>query len=160
MLNIKFINCYRTVDFNGLQETLRTLPWDLVTSDTSIDTTQRNSRICLIFCAIDQHILQRTLKQCSGPPYIDNKTMKLIRKKKRLWKSLKTNGSADLFLKFKDFRRKTKKLINSRYQQYLQSLSGKLQENPKHFWAFSILSNLRQNEFLKLLFMDTLGLGT
>ena len=86
--------------------------------------------------------------------------MKLIRKKKRLWKSLKTNGSADLFLKFKDFRRKTKKLINSRYQQYLQSLSGKLQENPKHFWAFSILSNLRQNEFLKLLFMDTIGLGT
>ena len=86
--------------------------------------------------------------------------MKLIRKKKRLWKSLKTNGSADLFLKFKDLRRKTKKLINSRYQQYLQSLSGKLQENPKHFWAFSILSNLRQNEFLKLLFMYTLGLGT
>ena len=27
---------------------------------------------------------------------------------------------------------------------YLQSLSGKLQENPKHFWAFSILSNLRR----------------
>ena len=39
MLNVKFINCYRTVDFNGLRETLRTLPWDLVTSDTSIDTT-------------------------------------------------------------------------------------------------------------------------
>ena len=62
--------------------------------------------------------------------------MKLIRKKKKLWKRLKTNGSADLFLKFKDLRRKTKKLINSSYQQYLQSLSGKLQENPKHFWAF------------------------
>ena len=62
--------------------------------------------------------------------------MKLIRKKKKLWKRLKTNGSADLFLKFKDLKRKTKKLINSSYQQYLQSLSGKLQENPKHFWAF------------------------
>lgn len=34
MLNVKFINYfYRTVDFNGLQETLRTLPWDLVTSE-------------------------------------------------------------------------------------------------------------------------------
>ena len=62
--------------------------------------------------------------------------MKLIRKKKKLWKRLKTNGSADLFLKFTDLRRKTKKLINSSYQQYLQSLCGKLQENPKHFWAF------------------------
>ena len=112
MLNVKFINWYRTVDFNGLQETLRTLPWDLVTSELLVlIQTQRNSRL---FCAIDQHILQRTLKQCSGPPQIDNKTMKLIRKKKRLWKNLKTNGSADLFLKFKDLRRKTKKLINSR----------------------------------------------
>lgn len=67
--------------------------------------------------------------------------MKLIRKKKRLWKNLKTNGSADLFLKFKDLRRKTKKLTNS---------------------IFSLWQNefLRQNEFLKLLFMGTLGLGT
>ena len=62
--------------------------------------------------------------------------MKLIRKKRKPWKHLKTNGSADLFLKFKDLRRKTKKLIISSYLRYLQSLSGKLQENPKHFWAF------------------------
>ena len=52
--------------------------------------------------------------------------MKLIRKKKRLWKNLKTNGSADLFLKFKDLRRKTKKLIISRYQQYLQSFAKRI----------------------------------
>ena len=82
--------------------------------------------------------------------------MKLIRKKKKLWKRLKTNGSADLFLKFKDLRRKTKKLISSSYQQYLQCLSGKLQENIS---GHSILSNLRQNEFLKLLSMETPGLG-
>ena len=91
----------------------------------------------MLFCAIDHNIPQRTLKRRSRPPWIDNEIMKLIyRKKKKLWKRLKTNGSADLFLKFKDLRRKTKKLINSSYQQYLQSLSGKLQENPKHFWAF------------------------
>ena len=36
MLNVKFINWYRTVDFNGLQETLRTLPWDPVTSELPV----------------------------------------------------------------------------------------------------------------------------
>ena len=90
----------------------------------------------MLFRAIDHHIPQRTLKRRSRPPWIDNEIMKLSRKKKKLWKRLKTNGSADLFLKFKDLRRKTKKLINSSYQHYLQSLSGKLQENPRHFWAF------------------------
>ena len=66
--------------------------------------------------------------------------MKLTRKNK-LWKRLKTNGSADLFLKVKDLRRKTKKVINSSYQQYLQSLSGKRQQNPKHFWAFYFITS-------------------
>ena len=62
--------------------------------------------------------------------------MKLVRKKKRLWKRLKSSGSQDLFRRFKELRKKTKRLINHSYSQYLQSLSDKLQDNPKHFWSF------------------------
>ena len=111
----------------------------------------------MLFCAIDHHIPQRTLKRRSRPPWIDNEIMKLIRKKKKLWKRLKTNGSADLFLKFKDLRRKAKKLINSSYQQYLQLCLENSRKIPSIF-GHSILSNLRQNEFLKLLPMETPGL--
>jgi len=57
-------------------------------------------------------------------------------KKKKVWKRLKTGGSQGLNLKFKDLRKKTNRLIDSSYHQYLKSLSGKLQENPKHFWSF------------------------
>ena len=60
--------------------------------DTSLDKFQD-----MLFRAIDHHITQRTLKRRSRPPWIDNEIMKLIRKKKKLWKRLKTNGSADLF---------------------------------------------------------------
>ena len=94
------VYCYRSGDFNGLRESLRTLPWDLVTSDTSIDTSLDKFQD-MLFCAIDHHIPQRTLKRRSRPPWIDNEIMKLIRKKKKLWKRLRTNGSDDLFLKFK-----------------------------------------------------------
>ena len=62
--------------------------------------------------------------------------MKLVRKKKRLWKRLKSSGSQPLFMRFKELRKKTKRLINHRYSQYLQSLSEKLQDNPKHFWSY------------------------
>lgn len=136
-------------DFKGLDETLRVLPWDLVTSDPGIDTSLEKF----------QDIPQRTLKRCSRPPWIDNKIMKLIRKKKKLWKCLKTNGSPDLFLKFKDLRRKTKKLINSNYQQYLHSLSENSKKIPS-ISGHSILLNLRQKEFQKLLFTETPGLET
>ena len=75
------VYCYRSGDFNGLRETLRTLPWDLVTSDTSIDTSLDKFQD-MLFRAIDHHIPQRTLKRLSRPPWIDNEIMKLIRKKK------------------------------------------------------------------------------
>ena len=80
----------------------------VTTLDTSIDTSLDKFQD-MLFRAIDHHIPQRTLKRRSRPPWIDNEIMKLIRKKKKLWKRLKTNGSADLFLK---------------------------KENLKHFWAF------------------------
>lgn len=76
-----------------MQETLRALLWDLVTSDTSIDTSLEKFQD-MLFCAIDQGIPQRTLKRRSRLPCIDNEIMKLIRRKKKLWKLLKTNGSA------------------------------------------------------------------
>lgn len=62
--------------------------------------------------------------------------MKLVIKKKKLWKRLKCSGSQDLFMKFKELRKKTKRLINSSYSKYLQSLSEKLQDNPNHIWPF------------------------
>ena len=62
--------------------------------------------------------------------------MKLIRKKRKLWKQFKSNDLLGVFLKFKELRKKTKRLINTSYYNHLQSLSGKLQDNPKYFWSF------------------------
>ena len=55
---------------------------------------------------------------------------------RKLWKQVKSNGSPGIFLKFKELRKETKRLINTSYYNYLKSLSGKLQDNPKHFWSF------------------------
>ena len=89
-----------------------------------------------MLCAVDQHIPQITLKRRSRPPWINNEVMKLVRKKKKLWKRLKCSGSQDLLMKFKELRKKTKRLINSGYSKYLKSLSEKLQDNPNHIWSF------------------------
>ena len=88
-----------------------------------------------VHSVVAQHIPQKTLKWRSRPPWINNNIMKLVTKK-ILWKRLKSSGSQDLFLRFKEFRKKTKRLINFSYSRYLKSLSEKLQDNPKHFWSF------------------------
>ena len=116
------VYCYRSGDFNGLRESLGTLPWDLVTSDTSIDTSLDKFQD-MLFCAIDHHIPQRTLKRRSRPPWIDNEIMKLIRKKKKLWKRLRTNGSDDLFLKFKDLSPRTRKFGSNTHLRRISETS-------------------------------------
>ena len=126
---------YKKADFKGLQATLHSVPWNLVTCDNCIDTDLIKFQD-LLFAAVNQHIPRISLKRRSRPPWICNDIMKLIRKKRKLWKQVKSNGSPDTFLKFKELRKKTKRLINTSYYNYLQSLSGKLQDNPKHFWTF------------------------
>ena len=129
------VYCYKKADMKGLQETLQSIPWNLVTCDNCIDTGLIKFQD-LLFAAVNQHIPQITLKRRSRPPWICNDIMKLIRKKRKLWKQVKSNGSRGIFLKFKELRKETKRLINTSYYNYLKSLSGKLQDNPKHFWSF------------------------
>lgn len=81
------------------------------------------------------------LKQKARPPWIDKDVMKLVRKKKALWKRLKNNPSAELTSNFKLLRKETKKLISSKYCKYLKSLAGKLKSNPKKFWSFHAIKS-------------------
>lgn len=49
------------------------------------------------------------------------KEMKLVRKKKALWKRPNNNPSIELTSKFKLLRKETKKLVSSNYCKYLKS---------------------------------------
>ena len=70
------VYCYKKADFKGLQETLQSIPWNLVTCDNCIDTGLIKFQD-LLFAAVNQHIPQITLKRRTRPPWICNDIMKL-----------------------------------------------------------------------------------
>ena len=80
----------------------------------------------------------------SRPPWISNKIMKLIREKKKLWKRMKASGLPDLYSKFKEMRKITKKHIHLSDIQYLKNLSMKLKTDPKLFWSFHSMKSRRK----------------
>ena len=90
----------------------------------------------LLLCVIDRHVPRIILRGRSRPPWITAEIMRLIRKKKALWKRMKITSSPDLSVRFKQLRKQTKKCIATSYHQYLQSLSEKLKVDPKTFWSF------------------------
>ena len=57
---------------------------------------------------------------------------------------MKASGSPDLFLKFKEMRKITKKHIHFSYIQYLKNLSMKLKTDPKLFWSFHSMKSKRK----------------
>ena len=67
--------------------------------------------------------------------------MKLVRKKKKLWKKIKVSRCQELSCRFTTLRKRIKKLIQANYHCYLRSLPEKLKTNPKQFWSFYSLKS-------------------
>ena len=130
--------CYHKADFHGLRHTLSHILWDSFICCDDIDSSTANFQD-LVLAAVNQHVATARLRGNSRPPWIDNDVLKMVKKKKALWKRLKSNASADLTSKFKPLRKETKSLISSKYRQYLKSLSEKMKSNPKTFWSFHSL---------------------
>ena len=98
-----------------------------------------------VLVTVEQHIPTMKLKQKARPPWIAKDVIKLVRKKKAIWKRLKNNPSTELTSNFKLPRKETKKLISSNYCKYFKSLADKLKSNPEKFWSFhSIKSKSRR----------------
>ena len=74
-----------------------------------------------------------TLKKPLRPPWINDDVMRLIRKKRRLWKRIKSNESAELFDKCKVLRTETNKRIDAGCLSYLHFLSHEKLQNK---WSF------------------------
>ena len=95
----------------------------------------------LVLAAVGDYVPKMKLRCRSRPPWIDKDVLKLVRKKKILWKHLKACPSPELTTRFKVLRKQTKSIISLKYSQYLKSLSDKLKTNPKEFWSFHSLKS-------------------
>ena len=134
------VYCYKKADFDGLRSTLNHIPRDSVILLSNLNDSVTKFQD-LLLCAIDRYVPRIILRDRSRPPWITAKIMKLIRKKRALWKRMKITSSPDLFTRFKQLRKQTKKFIATSYHQCLQSLSEKLKVDPKKFWSFHAIKS-------------------
>lgn len=131
---------YDKADIDGLRNTFSHILWDSYISCEDIDSGTANFQD-LVLAAVNQHVPKMKLRRKPRPPWIDKEVLKLVRKKKVLWKRLRANASLEVTTKFKFLRKQTKRLISFKYFQYLKSLSDKLKTNPRKFWSFHSLKS-------------------
>ena len=126
---------YKKANFTELNELLGYVPWNCAFLEDDVDGCADKVKD-LLLAAADMCVPLFTVKRRTNPPWINKDLLRLIKKKKRLWRQLKTHPSEILRQMFKDLRSTIKKSIRSEYHKYLQHLSDVLKENPKRFWSY------------------------
>ena len=70
--------------------------------------------------------------------------LKLIRKKRRLWKQAKPSGDPAKWVKYKRLSNSVKNHLNKAYWNYVNDvLTASLKTNPKTFWSFVKLKRVK-----------------
>ena len=131
---------YYKADFVGLRNAFSLISWDSHISSEDIDSSLANFQD-LVLAAVGDYGPKMKLRCRPRPPWIDKDVLKLVRKKKVLWKRLKASPSPELTTRFKLLRKRTKSIISLKYSQYLKSLLDKLKTNPKKFCSFHSLKS-------------------
>lgn len=135
----KFLN-FKKANWEGLNRDLNTVNWDSHLKYGEADISWHRFK-CILNDLTHKHIPSVTVKENSQPPWFDNETFCLCRKKERLRKKYKASRAASDYLSFSNCRKEFKKvvkekmcanfvveddpaLISKKFWKHLKSVSG------------------------------------
>ena len=74
---------------------------------------------------------------------MNRETLKLVRQKKRLWKSVKSTGTQESWQAYKIMEKKVKKKVKNAKHQFEKNIAKNAKKDPKSFYAY--LNNKKSN---------------
>jgi hypothetical protein len=126
---------YHRLNIDDFLQTLNDTPWDLCFSDPPDVDYAHNFKD--LFLAVVNDVVPRSMpKKRRRAPWISNDIIRLIRKKRRLYKAAKSTNSAAKWFKYKTFRNTVKYQVKISYAKYVKTLADDVGQNPKRFWSF------------------------
>ena len=131
----RYVYNYKDADFDGLQEFLFYIPWDIVYDENDMDLSTVKW-MDLFLAAVNDCVPKIEIKSANSASWIDAEVLKAVRRKERLRKRAKRSSSTYHSAIFRLHRAELKSLIKWKRKQYFKGLSTTLTENPKRFWAY------------------------
>ena len=122
---------YKNANFNELKNTLHNIPWDVSFLENDINVNLTNWED-LFWSAVKEFVPKKKVKDKLTPPWIDKEVKIKCRKKDRASRKALRSKSPEDFETFKVLRRECKKLIRSKYNDYLHDLARKVSIHPQN----------------------------
>jgi hypothetical protein len=128
---LKTVSFERTVvEWAAVNQHLSVVDWNLLLSNTSMTHNWKVFKTTLQD-TIAQHTTRVTFKRSSKKPWIDSKILKLIRKKRSLWRTFRRTGAEADYKTHRAFSNKLSTTIKEARTRYEASIANS--KDTKHF---------------------------
>ena len=126
---------WKRADLNGLKHAILHTPWDFAFEENCIDTSVA-SWMDLFLTIADEHIPKITVTDTDRRLWLDRDILRSMRRKDKLRRIAKITGDQKDAENFAESRREAKRLVETKYKEYVNGLKTSLLDHPKRFWAF------------------------
>lgn len=131
--NVLFYN-YKKANYDEINADISNVPWDTVFGDNSLENNI-DTFYNILQEIIDCHVPKK-YKNKHFPSYFSISTIKTIKEKNKFHKKWKIYRNLNDYNTFKILRKRSKNLINTDFQNYINNIENDLSDNTKRFWNF------------------------
>ena len=126
---------FKKADWQGLKQTLESVPWDLCFVDNDVNESLSNWTD-MFLSAVDLHIPICKARNVNDHPWLDHKLLKLLKHKNILRTIASNSDRLEDYIRFSQMHRATKTMIKQKKKLYALKLKDSIRENPKRFWSY------------------------
>ena len=145
---------WNRANFSEMNEHLNSIDWQTTLVDLSVEESWEKIKSEILH-AQRMHVPERKSKRKNQPDWMDTKTLRLVRKKRRQWKKYKISGDPDDLKKYKETETTVKKEVRKAKRRYEVKLSKKTNNKNAQFRNYVKSKTVTKNPIGPLL--DTSG---
>ena len=121
-------------NFNNMRQEMAVHKWNLV--DTNVNDINNQIKEA-VHTSMEKNIPKTKMRSKKNHPrWLDNKTLRKIKKKHKLFKRYLLTKEGTDYLKFIQARRKCKRAIKSAKREYERKVAKHSKSNPRQFWRY------------------------
>ena len=133
--NQRIIDDWKNADIGLMKDCLSQYNWQESFSQISTEQAWLKFKEVL-FEAKNQHVPKKLVNNSKKPPWITKDILKLLNKKKRLWKKYKNSNLQQDLLIYKEGEKILKRSIRNSKKNYERKLGNDAKNNPKKFYSY------------------------
>ena len=130
-----FVYNFKHVDFNVLRNEIRQS--ELLASSPDLDNSDNawHRWKKSLLDIVNNHVPKTKARDSDSPPWIDSDVKHLLKKKETARRRAASSHNTSDRAKYVELRRASKRLIETKHREYMETLGQSIQDNPKRFWG-------------------------